>query len=395
MIAEVVVSSIWLGFALFLLVKSLRQLSAAETLYPADFPSELDAPFVTVIIPARNEADVIEICLSGLIRQNYPADRFRILVVNDHSTDETAALVRDAASSDSRIELIEARVLPHGWTGKSNACWQGASLAHGDWFYFIDADVAPEPGLLSVTVGHAISEGLDLLSGVPFFKLETFWERMLFPSLLLWLALYMDTIQVNDPEATEAAAASGSILLMRREAYEHVKGHAHPTVRNNLSEDLAMARVVKQAGYSLRLVRGHKLAQVRMYTSLRSLWEGMSKSAFSTFGGTPARVATSAVGSLILGWGTLLLPLWAAASILGGRGISAAEWTFGISFFGSTIVFLLYVVGSGVVLRIPYRYCALFPFSFSMGAAITVWSLWQRVRGSVTWKGRSYVIRKE
>ncbi len=178
----------WLGIVTGLLVVTLwaRRLRTLDMLRPGhDHPTEPTAPSLNVVLPVRNEATNIERCLAGLMAQTYPSERLNILVVDDNSTDETAALVRRVAESDPRVRLMEAGPLPSGWTGKSHACWRGALAGQSEWLCFVDADTVAAPALLSTALALAQDRAIDLLSLFPFVELDSFWERLIFPAGLL------------------------------------------------------------------------------------------------------------------------------------------------------------------------------------------------------------------
>src|ERR1700722_3715004 len=195
------------------------------------------APLVSVIVPARNEEALLKICLDSLTQQN--GVNFEIIVVDDHSTDRT----REIANSFSRqnVRLIEAAALPRGWTGKNNALATGAAIAGGGWLLFTDADTIHEPGSLARALAEARSKGSALLSYSPRQIIRSFWEKAVMPVIFAELALTFRPSQVSDSRSP-AAAANGQYILITREAYGAVGGHA--ALAGTLLEDVALAHAV-------------------------------------------------------------------------------------------------------------------------------------------------------
>ena len=159
---ELLLSSAWLAIIAWLIARAIKQRGLLPRLPSASCPSAGHAPFITMIIPARDEETNIGPCLLSLLAQDYPHNRLRILVVDDHSADATAAIVRELAERHPLISLIQTPSLPPRWTGKSHACWIGARSAvpQTEWLCFIDADVTAEAGALSSAVqaaSHAAS----------------------------------------------------------------------------------------------------------------------------------------------------------------------------------------------------------------------------------------------
>jgi chlorobactene glucosyltransferase len=174
------VALLWALAVAWLIRRAARQYAAYEIACPEPLPAE--APAVDIIVPARNEAEAIARCLTGLIAQDYPLGRFTVTTVDDGSSDATAAIARGMGASKARLRVIEAGALPPGWTGKAHACWRGAAQAGGEWLCFVDADTMPGPDLLRAAVAAACRRGLDLLSLEPRQELVTVWERLIIPA---------------------------------------------------------------------------------------------------------------------------------------------------------------------------------------------------------------------
>lgn len=223
-------------------------------------------PEVSVIVPARNEEASLGGCLITLVGQAEP--RFEVIVVDDHSTDRT----REIAKSFP-VKVLTADALAEGWSGKCNACWSGARAAHGKWLLFTDADTRHERDSIAQGLAEAERTGAAMLSYSPKQEVHGFAERALMPVIFAELATTFRPQEVSDP-ASHAAAANGQYLLIRRDAYDAVGGHA--AVAQTILEDVELARRVKQAGYKLQF-RLSQVVSARMYRSFGAMWEGWTK----------------------------------------------------------------------------------------------------------------------
>jgi chlorobactene glucosyltransferase len=382
-----IVSLLWCGLVAALLVRAGLQFRAYEAIPAVSEPDRSRAPQLSVIVPARNEAANIAACLAGLLNQSYPCERLTVVVVDDNSSDDTAAIVADITRSRPGLKLLQAGALPGGWTGKTHACWQGFRAAQGSWLAFIDADTTASPALLSSAVNFAEAENIDMLSLQPFQELKTFWERLIIPAGLFMIAFASDLRAINDPIKPDAAA-NGQCILIRRQVYESIGGHA--AVRSQIAEDTALARRVKLAGYRTYMAGAARLIKVRMYTGLKPLWEGLSKNAVDVVKNIRAAVFFS-FGALVLGWASILLPVWVL--VVGAQKLMRADLlavlSLGFALLGSAAMFGTHIAESRYF-RIPLRYGLLFPLGLTMVAAITINSIRSRRRGSVVWKSRVY-----
>jgi chlorobactene glucosyltransferase len=368
----------------WLLFRAVTQYRAYEMLTPAAGSSQAH-PSVDLVVPARNEASRIHGCTTALLGQRYPRESLAIVVVDDYSTDDTASIIEPLARVDSRLQVIRAGPLPPGWTGKSHACWEGARLGSSEWLCFIDADTVAAPDLIGSAVAFARSRDVDMLSLEPRQVLGSFWERLIIPSGLLLMSWVVDLRRINDPRSTEAAA-NGQFLLFRRDAYEAVGGHA--AVHREIAEDKMLAGLLKGAGYRTRLLGAHDLLQVRMYTSLPDLWEGLSKNAVEV-AGSAKRAVLASLGTALVAWLAVLLPSAALLHLAGAGLRGAAMLPAVLALLGSGALCAVQV-GAARYFRIPLWYGLLFPLGITAVAAITLQSVLDHARGNIHWKGRRY-----
>jgi chlorobactene glucosyltransferase len=378
------VNTTWLIFILYFLYLIGKLYFKREFLiagYPVD-PSRL--PFLSVIVPARNEESNIERCLQALINQSYPDDKFKIIVVDDHSTDRTAFLVQRLMSKHPNIHLVQANELPQGWTGKNNACWKGITLAEGPWYCFMDADVSAEPELLQTAVSFAEEKRIDMLSINPFQELISFSERLILPAVFISIASSINYGHVNDPSKPEALA-NGQFILFKRKVYEAIGGHH--VVSNEVMEDIALARVVKAAGFRLYWIFGDALIRTRMYQNLKQIWEGFSKNLIQIMGKTSTINLTLNVMKFIsLGWLPVVLPLLAIKNL---NESILNFWSCILSVLGTVLLFLFFWL-TLKALKIPFRYVCSFPIGFTFQVGLTFNSYWKYNKGARKWKGRTY-----
>jgi chlorobactene glucosyltransferase len=334
-------------------------------------------PSVTVIVPARNERQNIESCLRRLAEQNYPADKLRIIAVDDGSTDGTAALIRSvAAETRGRVELIEAPALPPGWAGKPHACWLGARAAASEWLCFADADTFAEPMLLRTAIATARRAGVDMASLSPFQEFGGYFASLVVPLGFAALAATQTSRDIS---------VAGQFILIRSDCYFRVGGHAaHPS---SVCEDLDLARAVRKAGGDSAVFRGDRLVRARMYRDASAVWEGFAKNLADMYGGA---VRTLAIVILVLfvGWGAVLLP--AHAIFMLTRGLNPpALLEAAVALPAALAVFALQLALAGY-LRLPMLYGLLPPLSATAAAAMAINSVFCKLLGRVSWKGRVY-----
>lgn len=249
-----------------------------------------DAPMVTIMVPVKDEAAVIENCLRSLLMQDYP--HFEILVVDDRSVDGTAEIVERIADEceDGRLRLIRIQQLPDGWTGKTHALHVCRQHARGEWFLFVDADTWQHASCLSITMREALDNDVDMLSLLPAIRSQSLWEGAVQPIAGVFLLLLYPLTKVNDHQRKDKGFGNGQFILIHRKAYETIGGHA--AVRDKFVEDIHMARRVRQGGLRLRVLLAPQLSSVRMYSSLREIVQGWSRILYSAVDCRPGRLYT-------------------------------------------------------------------------------------------------------
>lgn len=342
-------------------------------------PLSQNSPSISVIVPARNEEAAIATCLESLIQQDEVGE---IVVVNDQSADKTAEIVRGLAAKHERLRMIEVAELPAGWVGKNHAVWLGAQEAKGDWLLFTDADAVQEKHATARALGIAREHEAALVSFSPEQIMETWYEKALIPYVYCRLAKKFSYEQVNDPEKA-AAAANGQFLLVRRDAYEAVGGHA--SVASEVLEDVALAKNVKRAGYRIWFGSGKGIVRVRMYRSFGAMWEGWKKNLYKLMGGNAEAMAKEMAAALVP-----VLAVLVATSTVWGFTESAVR---GLTTLGAGIL-VIYVVYDGELKHsgFPARLVWYGIQGRLLYAAVLGASYRSHVRGKLKWKGRTYPV---
>jgi glycosyltransferase involved in cell wall biosynthesis len=261
---------------------------------------------LSVIVPARNEEEVLRPCLESLTAQSgagFELNRdWELILVNDHSTDHTAEMARSIAG----VTVLESAPLPKRWTGKANALWGAAQKARGSWLLFTDADTRHEPGDLERAVGEAERNHVALLSYSPRQEVSGFWQRALMPLVFAELAQAYPPARVSDP-ASRLAAANGQFLMVERSAYFAVGGHS--AVASSLLEDVDLAAQLKRRKYAIRFRYAPEAVSTRMYRTAGAMLEGWTKNLARLFANPIVLAATRALDILLL----IALPLLAVA----------------------------------------------------------------------------------
>ncbi len=226
-------------------------------------------PRVSVCVPARNEERDLEACLVSLLNQDYP--HFEVIVVDDNSTDRTPEIIESLKERYPNLITVRGAELPPDWYGKPFALHQAVQNSRGDILLFTDADPVFQPNALRTAVGEMQNHSLDMLTLLPAAEFGSFWERTVQPLIFAFIAALARFGKVNDPES-EAAMGIGAFLMIRREVYDRVGGHA--SLKQVILEDIGMGRLLKQAGARIRIAHGQEIYSIRMYHSLKEIWMG-------------------------------------------------------------------------------------------------------------------------
>lgn len=372
-------------------------------------------PTVSVIIPARNEAELLPITLRSLLLQDYSGD-FNVFLVDDRSTDGTANFaegVAHAVNKPQQLYIVSGESLPPGWTGKLWAIEQGiqkavetrliASLQAPDYFLLTDADIQHDVGSLRRLVAKAEQEDLDLVSVMVRLRCESLWEKLLIPAFVFFFQKLYPFRWVNNPKKATAGAAGGCILI-RRTALERIGGIA--VIRQTLIDDCALAEAVKGTsgwGLGARKKNNNSLSpsspssssqgriwlglstltrSLRPYPSLETVWDMVARTAYTQLNYSPFLLIGTLIGM------TLIYLVPPVATVLGGL---LGNWT--VAFIGLS-AWLLMTLAYLPTIRF-YKCSPL--LAFCLPAIAFLYTLmtvdsalrhWQGRGGA--WKGRVY-----
>lgn len=334
-------------------------------------------PAISVLIPARNEERSIGPAIDAARAAMGPSDE--LIVLDDHSTDKTADIVRAAAALDPRIRLEPAPPLPEGWCGKQHACAALGRLARHDVLVFVDADVRLAPDGLRRLAGFLASSGADLVSGIPRQETGGLLERLVLPLIHFLLLGFLPVGRMRASRMPGLGAGCGQLFMTTRAGYEAVGGHG--AVRTSLHDGITLPRAYRRAGRMTDLCDATPLAVCRMYRGAGELWHGLAKNARE--GLAAPRLILFSTTLLVLGH--VLPPVLLAvalavgdrwAAILAGLAVLAgyyprldAAWRFRQSWLGA----LLHPVGVLLVVAIQWY------------ATVRAWA-----GRPVGWKGRAH-----
>jgi glycosyltransferase involved in cell wall biosynthesis len=335
---------------------------------------------VSAIIPARNEEESIARAVKSIAAQPEIAE---IIVVDDQSTDRTAAILAELAARIPKLKILHTRALPEGWVGKNYAVTLAADVAQGDWLLFTDADTCHMPGSTRRALADAVDHNAVLVAYSPEQELGSFWERVLIPFVYCRLSAKYSFARVNNPKLPDAAA-NGQFLMVLRDVYQKVGGHA--AIASEVLEDVALARRVKQAGYQIYFTAPIGIIRTRMYRNFSALWEGWTKNLYALMGGTPARMFSEfakvfpAVEIIVLSscWALLSRAYQPSLMLLAALLLLASSLR--CARFAAQLYRNLY----------PISYIKYYVPGMCLYSAALIASWWKNTRGSVQWKGRTY-----
>jgi chlorobactene glucosyltransferase len=338
-------------------------------------------PFVSMLVPARDEEANIERCVASLQAQDYP--RFDIHVLDDGSADGTAGIVERLAEHDGRVTLHRGAPLPAGWAGKNHACHQLSEHARGEWLLFTDADTVHAPHALRAAVEAAMTARADLLTQIPRQIMGSAGEKLVVPLLHFVSLVLLPVYFTHHARGGRYAIGVGQFLLFRRDAYRRIGGHA--ALRGALVEDVWLARRVKTEGLRLRLRAATGDVTCRMYRGWGEVWRGFSKNIYAGLGFSPVALA-AAIAALFLLF--VAPPICLAAALCAGASTA-----------------LMLPLAAAVVLPIVMRLILALRFRLGIPSAffhgvgvllliaiaVNSWR-WMHRAGGAQWKGRTYTL---
>ncbi len=376
-----------------LLLGLQRVFASAPTLWDSNDRDITDTS-LSVVIPAFNEEQNIEGCLTHVLMSERPCSRWDVIVVDDQSSDNTVkiaeqAIVTVAGADQPGATVLQAGPRPKGerWVGKNWGCSQAMEQVNSEWVLFIDADVTLAPDAIRRALHQSINENADLFSLAPRLTCGCLAEWMVQPIMASLLGLGFPILEANDPASTVAFAA-GPFMLFRRDSYNAIGGHR--ALAGEVVEDLALARLIKEGGFRLRYVLGIDAVDLQMYANFEALWEGWSKNWFL---GLDRSISKSlGAGGVVLLMFTLpwlLLPTSLTMACL-----SSHDQRLWLGDAGLGLIAILMQLSVRLWTRsrfsVPLRHWWLMGIGGLIIGLIAPTSVWKSLTGKGwTWKGRS------
>jgi glycosyltransferase involved in cell wall biosynthesis len=348
-------------------------------------------PRVSIIVPARNEEDIMEQALRTLLALDY--DNYEVIAVNDRSDDSTGEIMERVARSQNphfsqssreighpdfrTLRVIHHRELPAGWMGKTHAMWTAATLATGDWLLFTDADVLFKPDSLRRALAYAESVPADHLVLFPRMIMKRPGEFMMIAFFQTMFMFGHRPWKVADP-TTDDHMGVGAFNLVRRRVYEAVG--TYEALRMEVLDDMKLGKVVKKAGFAQRNVFGADLISIRWAHGAMGVVENLTKNFFAVLSFQAWRTVLSAFGLAFLNFGPFLGVFlahgWARAPYAVALG-SILLIYFGMSWRSAVppYYFLLHPVST-----------ALFIYTLLRSMILTLWN------DGIVWRGTKYPL---
>ncbi|MFQ5782017.1 MAG: glycosyltransferase [Nitrosopumilus sp.] len=343
-------------------------------------------PKVSIILPARNEEEFIGKCLDSLIEQDY--ENYEIIAIDDSSEDDTGKIISEYAKKYSKIIPVPARLKPEGWMGKNWACMEGYRKATGELLLFTDADTNHSKNVLSLAVAHLISFNLDALSAIPKMLTFDFWTRVTLPMISTFLHTRFSALNVNNP-AKKTGYFFGSFFILKRKAYEQVG--THEGVKQEIIEDGALGKKVKELGFKMKMVRGDHLIDAVWARDKNTLWNALKRLMI------PLYLQSGKIAIGIFFAVTFLLfvpfPIFAASVSLPSEALSTK-----ILCIAAAAASIAIYIGAIIETKIGLELRPVYALFAPLGSLVVVLGflsglLQAKSSSSVTWRGRSYSMK--
>lgn len=334
-------------------------------------------PRISVLVPARNEERGIADCLQSILASRQV--ELEVIVLDDHSTDATAAIVERMAQQDARARLVQGQPLPQGWSGKQHACHQLSQLAMNELLLFVDADVRLQPNGLARSVAQLQQSGADLLSGFPQQQTETLFERLLLPLMHFVLLGFLPISRMRASTHPAYAAGCGQFMLVTRAPYEAVGGHQ--SISQSLHDGIHLPASLRRGGYRTDLFDATDIACCRMYHCAAEVFAGLAKNAVD--GCANPRLILPVTAILLAG--QVLPPLLLLASL-----VSRQWWVALVAGLATLLAFTPRLLAARRF-RQPWLGAVAHPLAIGLFLAIQWYALARYLAGRpASWKGRHY-----
>ncbi len=251
---------------------------------PANFKIEdKDYPLISVLVPARNEERKIKDCILSLLKQDYP--NLEIIVLDDNSKDRTYEIVKEISKANKKLKVLKGKVLPEHWTGKNWACYQLFQASKGEWLAFTDADTIHKPNSISSAHRVAIKNDSQFVTYIPGLITKKLSEGLILPIMHFSFLCLFPLGLINRLKDPRISLGIGPFMFFRKDFYYKIGGHKY--IKNEIVDDIILARNVKKSMGKISIVDGSDTLEVRFYRGFKEIWKGFSKNAYGVFENSP------------------------------------------------------------------------------------------------------------
>ena len=343
-------------------------------------------PKVSIILPARNEEKFIDKCLISLLNQDY--DNYEIIAINDSSEDSTGDLIKKYAKKYSKIIPVDANPKPVGWVGKNWACMEGYKKATGELLLFTDADTKHANSVISLAVSHLLSLELDALTVIPRMLCLDLITKITLPMISTFLHTRFSALRVND-KSKNTGYFFGSFFIIKKTTYDLVG--THEGVRQELIEDGALGKKVKESGFKMRMVRGEHLIDAIWARDINTLWNALKRLMVPFYLQNAKLAVASSVGVLFL----LFIPFPIFAySVISFNDTTSSLVLVVIAGIASALVYTGAILDATKGLDLGIKYALLAPIgAFVVVGGFFAGLIQAKSKTAVSWRGRTYHMK--
>jgi len=343
-------------------------------------------PKVSIILPARNEEKFIDKCLVSLLNQDY--DNYEIIAINDSSEDSTGDLIKKYAKKYSKIIPVDANPKPVGWVGKNWACMEGYKKATGELLLFTDADTKHANSVISLAVSHLLSLELDALTVIPRMLCLDLITKITLPMISTFLHTRFSALRVND-KSKNTGYFFGSFFIIKKTTYDSVG--THEGVRQELIEDGALGKKVKESGFKMRMVRGEHLIDAVWARDINTLWNALKRLMVPFYLQNAKLAVASSIGVLFLLF--MSFPIFAYSVILFNDTTSSLVLVV-IAGIASALVYTGAILDATKGLDLGIKYALLAPIGgFVVAGGFFAGLIQAKSKDAVSWRGRTYSMK--
>ena len=388
-----IIFSSWIYFLIYT-IKSLK--GVPKLLFLKSYEN-IVFPKVSVILPARNEEKYIEKCLDSLLKQDY--SNYEIVAINDSSSDRTGEIIQKYSTKNSKIIFINAEAKPEGWTGKNWACYQGYIKSTGQLFLFTDADTTHSSSTISLAVDNLLAKELDALTAIPKILPNDFWTKITLPILWTLSISRYSALKANDPK-TNVGYFFGSFFIITKKTYEAVG--THKAVKEEIVEDGALGRKVKEQGFKLRVVHGEDHIQAVWARSSSTLWHGLRRLMVPLYKREKIKASLMVVATFLLLIYSLIVLPFSITMALDEKDVTLTINNYSLDLillFLTIMSILLLIITNVLQLKYTIFQNSLYSLSFPLAGSFVFIAFLSSIINSgkkdvINWRGRRYSIKE-